>query len=388
MGGPPPRSIERKAPVCPLCGGRCLPLPRLGAAMLSDGRIVSSPLAKMSCLSCGCTSHLIPPTRDIVRTTFGDDYSLSHTLDGPGLRRGAAFADLILDAVALPMRARVLDVGCGSGALLIGIAERRPDAVLAGVEAAFRPAAAATGDRRIAITRAFAEDLSRPERPFDLVCSINVIEHSFDPETFLGAMALQAAAGGRVAVVCPRADEPSLELLFTDHVHTLTPTILAALGRRCGLGLIEVRRAPDRLGDFQLCVFEKSSPRAGNAPPVAADAIAGARIRYLEAWTSLDDTLSETMSATGSTACFGAAEAAALLRAYAPRVWARTATLMVDEPNAAWNLGRPVQRYEAHFGSSSSGVLLAVHPGRQAFVGERLARDGYRPIPWPDAIDR
>ncbi len=381
---------ERDTAPCPICGGGCIPLPEPGPrCMISDGRCVARPLAKMSCTACGCVSHIVPPTEGGVRGTYGDLYTLSRVHDAASLRRGAAYADLILGATAVPANAGILDVGCGNGAMLFGFADRRPAARLAGLEAAGILASAARRDGRITISEGFAEDLPRPDQPFGLVCAVNVIEHCFDPRAFLEALARQVDRGGTVAIVCPRADRPNLELLFHDHVYTLSPTAMASLGSSAGLTLTDTRMAPSELGDFQLCILQ-SGESVGAQPLPGLDPVtlAWARHDYLQTWSRLDGSLLEAMGRRHPVSCFGASEAAALLCTYAPKVWARVGVLVVDEPDAAWNLGRPVRRYRPYRDGDPRHMLVAVHPTRQESVGERLACDGYMPILWPGAISR
>jgi len=74
---------------------------------------------------------------------------------------------------------------------------------------------------------------------------------------------------------------------------------------------------------------------------------------------------------------------AALLRAYAPRIWARLDHLEIDDPPEAWPLDKPVKRYDP---DSRREALLAVSPRSQPAVARRLAADGRAAVRFDDLI--
>jgi ubiquinone/menaquinone biosynthesis C-methylase UbiE len=128
-------------------------------------------------------------------------------------------ADLAVGTVAAPVR--VLDVGCGTGYLLRGLARRYPHArQLCGIDAAPQMIATATAfadDDRLSFTVGAAEELGHPDSTFDLVISTTSFDHWTDQQAGL--------------VECARVLRPGGHLVLVDQFSSLLLPTLAA-GRR------------------------------------------------------------------------------------------------------------------------------------------------------------
>lgn len=166
---------------------------------------------------------------------------------------------------------RAIDVGCGAGLLAEPLARLGAD--VTGVDAAPENVAAASSHARsvgLAIDyrhgdigdAAFAETLGR----FDLVTSMEVIEHVADPAAFLNALAARLAPGGLMILSTPNRTLASKLLLVEaaerigavprgthDWNRFLTPDELETLANDAGLRVIaRTGLGPDvRTGTFR-----------------------------------------------------------------------------------------------------------------------------------------
>jgi len=107
-----------------------------------------------------------------------------------------------------------LDVGCGAGLLAEPLA--RMGAAVTGVDAAPENIAAArehAAGQGLSITYFAGELAALPAGQFDLVTSMEVVEHVTDPAAFIGALAARLAPGGLMILSTPNRTALSKLLL-------------------------------------------------------------------------------------------------------------------------------------------------------------------------------
>jgi ubiquinone/menaquinone biosynthesis C-methylase UbiE len=95
--------------------------------------------------------------------------------------------DTLADRADIRSGHRILEIGCGTGNLLMAVARRRPGAELIGIDpdpGALRRARrkAARAGVPVALNRAFAGDLPVPDRSIDRVLSSFMLHHLDDDE--------------------------------------------------------------------------------------------------------------------------------------------------------------------------------------------------------------
>jgi ubiquinone/menaquinone biosynthesis C-methylase UbiE len=97
---------------------------------------------------------------------------------------------------------RVLDVGCGTGVLLAGLAESCPGARLVGIDPV--PEMLAIARRRVPahveLREGRAERIPAADGSFDLVVSCNMLHYVGDPSSALREMTRVLRPGGRVLI--------------------------------------------------------------------------------------------------------------------------------------------------------------------------------------------
>ena len=370
-----------RASRCPVCSGpHCLRLPDPGrTSMRSDGWIVAEPLRKYSCLSCGTVFR--DRRRTYARAVDADAYSLNAKADSSfDQSRQQSYAAIITAAVHAPP-ACVIDIGCGNGALLAQLREAWPDARAVGIEPAALPRAAAAArgiDVRSGLDHAPTADL---------VVSVNVIEHTPDPAGFLASVARALAPGAHCVIIWPAGEPPSTELLFNDHLFTLSRQVVADLAAAQGLEVQAELQAP---AGFQgLHLRQRGRARRGGIPMRATGRaflpLARRRAAYLHRWASLERELLAQIDSRRDLVAFGLGESAQTLRAYAPRAWHQVRELTADDVQGQRALQLPV-RPVSTLDPARHQLLLATHPRVQGRLAERFVAAGFTCLRWDDWI--
>jgi SAM-dependent methyltransferase len=353
--------------------------------MLSDGRIIVRPLDKVRCAGCGLIRHRHPPAPAEISAIYSGAYGLP-ALTGTGEEaRGRAYAAAIVDAiVGHKTGLRVIDVGCGSGAMLRALGDREQAASyrLTGIDPALPATLAQTGEQ-LTLMRGFPDRDLDGRGLFDVVISINTIEHTPDPAKFLATLASLMAPDGQAIVVCPTTEFANDELLFFDHFWSISPAAMMSFAERSGLQLVEHKGLAAPLAGFQLFRFARHT--SARSEPAFADVSPDA-IAYLNAWQELDAGLERQLAAADRPAqAFGAGQMAALLRAYAPRTFSMLKRFLLDHPEEAWPLGTAV-RYDGLATLDGWATLVAVHPSAQNAVAARIRGDGGLAVTLPPGI--
>ena len=111
----------------------------------------------------------------------------------------AGAEEAALQALGLPGRGRILDVGCGPGFVAARIVKARPGLQLLGLDR--DPAVLEEARRVIPVLEGSAEKLPFPTGQFDCVYARLVLRHLRHPETALDEMFRVLRPGGRAIVI-------------------------------------------------------------------------------------------------------------------------------------------------------------------------------------------
>ena len=173
------------------------------------------------------------------------DFSLyedPHTATGSGTsdEDRERFSDVVgLLARRFPSHARILDVGCGSGGLLVAL-RNHGFSRLTGIDPSERCVSHMRG-LGLAAARATLDDIPGDLGPFDLVMLSHVLEHLLEPVSALTSLKKLLPQGGSIYLETPDASRytgrPFVPYYFfdTEHINHFDQVSLANLARAAGL---------------------------------------------------------------------------------------------------------------------------------------------------------
>jgi len=350
--------------------------------MISDGRISGKSLDKSMCMTCGLGFHTNPNKNFDIRSIYDENYSLGSNIDSDSISRNEEYSNQIIGILNEFMfnPKQVLEVGCGNGSLLNRLSPKLPKASLDGVEPAAQPRQIAI-DPRVNIFPGFFEDKVLDRSKFyDLIISVNVIEHTGNPADFLTNMRKHLSGDGLILVVCPDGNVPSVDLLFYDHLFHFTKDSFCKLAVSCGLNVIRSKTLDSPLSEFQIFLLSPSKKiihQTHQIPVLDFENLSKERNSYLQSWQALDRQTKQFLSKT--IVLFGAGELAKLCRCYMPELWQNTSYICVDHPDVREFHGKPViDTNELDLMSKREIVLLIAVSGQASQrVNLRFSQKGY-----------
>ncbi len=380
---------------CPACGsGDRLPLPAPAEqrALLSDGAIIATTLSKISCMRCGVVTYSEPPSANVVSGWYGSHYTLNAfapDADRFALARAANYAKWLSNQWgARPPPASVFEIGCGNATLLSKLRELWPSTRFSGIEAAPAAAAQARAAGFEVVTGHFPKVIPLATA-VDLVVSVNVIEHVSDPVKFLLGVSQLVGREGVGFIVCPDGDRPNIDLLFADHLYSLTAAAFSHFARYARLCVHAVVEAPAEIGMFVLHILEPLTEKTAfvcDSDNASSLVLHGARVRLIEQWRQLDRKLAARLDSAIEVTAFGVGEAAAMLRAYAPLTWSMVKRCTADVVVREHFGDLPVLGYGLLRETPKGVMLLAVQPATQSRLASQLEADGWTVVTWADLV--
>jgi 2-polyprenyl-3-methyl-5-hydroxy-6-metoxy-1,4-benzoquinol methylase len=245
------------------------------------------------CTRCGCVQKItdeswhgeigeIYRTYAIYHQAAGVEQAVFEQSSGSSVSRSQQLLSALGEQVRLPETGRMLDVGCGNGAMLRAFSRVAPRWSLAGTELSDRHRALIAG-----IEHTEPLYTCPPEQvpgTFDLVTMVHVLEHIPDPREFLVAIGPKLFDGGLLVVQLPHHVDNPFELLIADHCTHFSAVTAAGLFAATGFDVVTV--ADDWVPrELTVVARKQSPPHSPSIPPVdpaSARQCVARRLQWLE----------------------------------------------------------------------------------------------------------
>ncbi len=172
----------------------------------------------------------------IYNQAAGAEQAVFDQATGAAASRSTRLLAALGKAIELPRTGRMLDVGCGNGAMLRAFSHAMPGWSLAGTELDGR-----YRDTVHSIRGVQSLDTCQPwEVPgdFDVITMIHVLEHIPRPKEYLKRLAAKLRPGGLLVVELPHHVANPFELLIADHCTHFAAQTAAALLHRAGFDVV------------------------------------------------------------------------------------------------------------------------------------------------------
>lgn len=196
------------------------------------------------------------------------NYSIVHTV-----RSRLEARRLLRYCRGIPDDARILDVGCGDG-FHLSLLRRygRPTWSLEGIDLD-RRAIALAADRGLTVHEGTVEELVGATAPYDLVYTIQTIEHVAQPDEMLAAIGAILKPGGRVVIVTDNTDSLDFGLFkrrywggyhIPRHWNLFDRGSLSRLAAKAGLEVTEITTIVSPVNwvySFHNALVDRRAPR-------------------------------------------------------------------------------------------------------------------------------
>lgn len=176
---------------------------------------------------------------------FGDEYS-NYVEDRSTLERNFAGRLATLQRFMKPDHRRLFEVGCAYGFFLNAARKVFPE--VAGIDVSADAVSYATRELSLQAACGDVLDSPRPERPYDVVCLWDTIEHLAHPKAYIEKAAEITRPGGLLAITTgdigslnARIQRGRWRLIHPPtHLHYFTQASMASLLDRCGFNILHV----------------------------------------------------------------------------------------------------------------------------------------------------
>lgn len=168
----------------------------------------------------------------IYHQSGGAEQSAFTVETGQGKARSERIVERLVHSGLAAERGRLLDVGCGNGALLRACSRQLPGWSLVGTEINDKYQTAV--ETIPGVERMHVGGVEEVPGQFDLVTLVHVLEHVPSPVEFLKSLRPKLSPSGRLLVEVPHYEANPFDLLIVDHSAHFSASVLREVALRAG----------------------------------------------------------------------------------------------------------------------------------------------------------
>ena len=329
------------------------------------------------CRDCGCAQAVLDRAWHDEAKQIYDAYTIYHQskgieqsvfdqASGAAVSRSSRLLQRLRAEVALPAIGRLMDIGCGNGALLRAFSEVSSGWTLVGVEVNdhYRPVVEAIAGVEGLFTGSPEEAPGR----FQLISLMHALEHIPSPRKFIGRLWDKLDSGGLLLIQVPDCAQNPFMFLVADHASHFFVSTLRGLVESAGF---EVLVAANDWVAKELTVVARKPGRQRFARPWKFPSDTVLVVTASLDWLREQVQAVRLLAGRGSLGIFGTSIAATWLLA---ELEGGVAFFVDEDPHRAGRtcFGRPV--YQPADAPAESHVFVALPPLLAAEVTHRLNR--------------
>lgn len=235
-------------------------------SMTSDSRVVSIPLEKIQCTTCGLITNKKSFDYDYLRSHYLNHYELGSNsdksepliyLDKKTVTRSEALFEWIDTSLSDISKNSIFEIGCSDGKVLKHFQKKYDFSQQYGIDLSISSINIAIEDGLNVECKAI-EDVDVNNK-YDIIYSIAVIEHLESPDKFFKQCYDLMTEKGVLIVIQPTQDVIIHDIFFSDHIFHFTNKHIEMYGNKNGFEL-KNQMLGDKYGlyGFVLTIFSKS----------------------------------------------------------------------------------------------------------------------------------